>query len=103
MLKTISARLHRLLGRTESLPVSKAAQHWDAWQASRNASPTNYVDWGDHPTVLGLIYQDLFGSSSTTVLDFFKQNYPEFSQARALSLCSGDGSFEKALVAQCVF
>ena len=103
MLKTISASLNRLLGRTESLPVSKAAQHWDAWQASRNASPINYVDWGDHPTVLGLIYQDLFGSSTTTVLDFFKESYPELSQARALSLCSGDGSFEKALVAQGVF
>jgi ubiquinone/menaquinone biosynthesis C-methylase UbiE len=53
--------------------------------------------------MLGLLQRELFGSPATSVLDYLKSAYPAFRQARALSLCSGDGSFEKLLVAQEVF
>lgn len=54
--------------------------------------------WGDHPKILELIYNDLFGSSNITLLDFLKTEYPNFRNCKVLSLCSGDGSFEKNLL-----
>ena len=100
MIDKIAASLRRILGGAQS---ERAAQHWDSWQRDRNAAATQYVDWGDHPTILGLIYRELFGSSTTSILDFLKASYPAFGRAKALSLCSGDGAFQKLLVMQGVF
>jgi SAM-dependent methyltransferase len=100
MLKRIAAGVRRAF---QGPAPNRAAQHWDEWQRERNAAPTQYVDWGDHPTVLALVYRELFGSPTTSMIDFLKTAYPSFAQARALSLCSGDGAFEKVLVEQGVF
>jgi SAM-dependent methyltransferase len=83
--------------------MTQAAQHWDEWQREHAAAPGAFVDWGDHPRVLALVYEKLFGSSSTTLFDFLKAAYPSFAEATALSLCCGDGGFEKLLVSQGVF
>lgn len=82
---------------------SSAAAFWNQWQNARNLNESQYVDWGDHPTILALLYGDLFGSPSVSVFDYLKQAYPSFSNSTVLSLCSGDGSFENLLLAQGVF
>lgn len=76
---------------------------WNQWQRARELAPSQYVDWGDHPTILALLYEELFGSPSTSLFDYLKQNYPNFPNSSVLSLCAGDGSFEKLLLAQRVF
>lgn len=97
MFQEIAARLRRVLRARAPL---RTADHWDEWQRRRNAAPTGYVDWGDHPLILSLIYRELFGSRTMSFLDFLKAEYPVFASSHALSLCSGDGSFERLLVAQ---
>jgi 2-polyprenyl-3-methyl-5-hydroxy-6-metoxy-1,4-benzoquinol methylase len=82
---------------------SKAADFWNQWQNARNLNQSQYVDWGDHPTILALVYADLFGSPTISVFDYLKQAYPIFSNSTVLSLCAGDGSFEKLLLNQGVF
>jgi ubiquinone/menaquinone biosynthesis C-methylase UbiE len=82
---------------------STAADFWNQWQSARNLNQSQYVDWGGHPTILALVYNDLFGSPSTSVFDYLKQAYPNFSNSTVLSLCAGDGSFEKVLLAEGVF
>lgn len=56
------------------------------------------ADWGDHPRILGHLQRDLFGSATTKVFDFLRGCGPAFDRAHALSLCAGDGTFEKLLV-----
>jgi SAM-dependent methyltransferase len=85
------------------MQADQAAQHWDAWQAAQAAAPQAYVDWGDHPTVLALLQQEAFGDPSFTLFHYLLSQHPEFGQARALSLCSGDGGFEKLLVENGIF
>ena len=80
-----------------------AADHWNKWQDKYNKEQPKYTDWGDHPTILDLMYKHHFGSSNTTLFDHINKNYPEFSTQHALSLCSGDGSFEKLLLMSNVF
>jgi ubiquinone/menaquinone biosynthesis C-methylase UbiE len=79
-----------------------AARHWDEWQG-RQAPGHGWVDWADHPTAMALVQQDLFGDASVSVLHFLKSRYPQFGSARAVSLCCGDGAFEKLLVEHGVF
>jgi SAM-dependent methyltransferase len=95
--------LKRLRRGSPAPGAREAAAYWDRWQAARDVAPNRYVDWGEHPTILALLQRDLFGASETTVFDFLKTHYPQFRQAEALSLCSGDGGFEKLLVTQEVF
>lgn len=80
-----------------------ASNYWNNWQESKDASRSKWIDWGDHPKVLELIYNDLFGSSNITLFDFLKTEYPDFKNCKALSLCSGDGDFENKLVSSNVF
>lgn len=81
----------------------QAAKHWDEWQAEQAAAPQAYVDWGDHPTVLALLQQEAFGDPAFTLFHYLLSQHPELAQARALSLCSGDGGFEKLLVENGIF
>ncbi len=83
--------------------TSSGADFWNQWQHARNLNKSLYVDWVDHPTILALLYNDLFGSSSINIFDYLKQTYPNFPNSAVLSLCSGDGEFEKSLLAQGVF
>lgn len=83
--------------------AAAAARAWDAFQSRREAGPPTYVDWADHPTVLALLQETLFGDAQLSVFDFLRSRYPQFASARAISLCCGDGAFEKMLVQAGVF
>ena len=82
---------------------SAAAAYWDNWQRDKNAAGERWHDWGEHPFLLRLIQDSLFGSPDTTVFEYLKRRYPDFSGAAALSLCAGDGDFERMLVERGVF
>ena len=79
------------------------SSYWSNWQQNRDTSKRKWVDWSGHPKLLELIYRDLFGSSNTTLFDFLKVEYPNFRNSSVLSLCSGDGGFEKNLISSNVF
>jgi len=79
------------------------SKHWDAWQEGRDSSPHIYVDWGDHPTILKHLFQTTFGSPDIDFFQYFKNSHPDFSEKSVLSLCCGDGGFEKALLEREVF
>ena len=80
-----------------------AAEHWNRWQKARDTIQSQYIDWGDHPTIAARIQTELFGSPTVTVFDYLKSEYPEFATASVLSLCAGDGSFEKLLLLHGIF
>jgi ubiquinone/menaquinone biosynthesis C-methylase UbiE len=88
----------RCLGAEEE----RAATYWNAWQ-ERQQSSGGWQDWGEHPAILRCIQQTLFGSADCNVFDFLRRDYPAFASAHALSLCCGDGAFEKQLLQQGVF
>jgi SAM-dependent methyltransferase len=107
MLQRVLSLLRRPAAAAPAAPApaapDAAAQHWDAWQAGQAAAPQAYVDWGDHPTVLALLQQEAFGDPAFTLFHYLLTQHPEFAQARALSLCSGDGGFERLLVENGIF
>lgn len=92
-----------LLKKVEYEKRAVVSNYWSNWQQNKDTSQKKWVDWGDHPKLLELIYRDLFGESNITLFDFFKIEYPQFANANVLSLCSGDGSFEKKLISYNVF
>ena len=77
--------------------------YWNHWQQERERSGAVWTDWGDHPRILQHLQRDLFGSATTTVFDFLRGCDAGFPSGHALSLCSGDGGFEKLLVEHGVF
>ncbi|MBI5278175.1 MAG: class I SAM-dependent methyltransferase [Burkholderiales bacterium] len=83
------------------MTAGDAARHWDEWQARQGGR--GYVDWADHPAVMALLQRELFGDASVSVLHFLESNYPQFGAARAVSLCCGDGAFERLLVEHGIF
>lgn len=82
---------------------NQVSEHWNRWQQERQRSGTACTDWGDHPRILQNLQRDLFGSATTSVFGFLSACNPDFSRGHALSLCSGDGAFERLLVEQGVF
>lgn len=96
---------------TETLSAPAAAEvthaqvsdYWNNWQLQQEATPDVWQDWADHPVILNCINATLFGAPDRTVFDYLKQQHPDFAHAHALSLCSGDGHFEKLLIRQGVF
>ncbi len=87
----------------KSPPPDAAADHWSKWQARVDEEKPKWIDWGDHPTFLELIYEDHFGARDITLFHYLKRDYPFFSNGKALSLCSGDGAFESLLCSNNVF
>lgn len=85
------------------LPSHIARNHWDQWQTSRSLSPSVYVDWGDHPTILAEVFRAAFGDPKLDFFRYFKEVHPDFARRSALSLCCGDGGFERALLDHGVF
>jgi len=79
------------------------SNHWDGWQKNREISRPQYVDWGDHPTILKHLNQTVFGSPDVDFIRYFGNYHPEFSGKSVLSLCCGDGGFEKLLLQNQVF
>jgi lipopolysaccharide transport system ATP-binding protein len=79
-----------------------AAGHWDRWQSQREAAHHAMSDWGDHPEVLRLVFGEAFGGEAPGLLEWLKRRFGPL-QGRALSLCCGDGAFERSLVAHGVF
>jgi ubiquinone/menaquinone biosynthesis C-methylase UbiE len=84
-------------------PASAASSYWNTWQQTVDATQPQWVDWGEHPLFLGLIYRELFGAEETTLFHYLKARHPQFGNQQALSLCSGDGNFENLLVNNGVF
>ena len=81
--------------------AQKAQAHWDAWQRdydvrSQQKGVVHYTDWAGHPLIWNKLCEAAFGSASTDVFDYIFQHYPELANAHGLSLCCGDGSFERA-------
>jgi 2-polyprenyl-3-methyl-5-hydroxy-6-metoxy-1,4-benzoquinol methylase len=85
------------------MDIDTSASHWDQWQIDRAQSGQNFTNWGDHPTILKLLFQEVFGHPELGFIDYLRQTYPALSGLHALSLCSGDGAFERSLVTQGVF
>lgn len=73
------------------------------WQQEVDATQPRWVDWGEHPLFLSLIYRELFGAEETTLFHYLKARHPYFGAQKVLSLCSGDGGFESLLVNNGVF
>ena len=84
--------------------AAAAAEYWNQWQAHRSAQPSGpFIDFGDHPEVVGRVCEHLFGTREVGFMDYIRQQLPNPGQSRVLSLCCGDGTFECALVEQGVF
>lgn len=45
------------------------SRHWDDWQIARSQSGQCFTDWGDHPSILALVCQQVFGARQTGILD----------------------------------
>jgi SAM-dependent methyltransferase len=94
----------RLLGSSDKhSSVEAAAEHWNQWQAAADQQKPRWIDWGDHPTFLNLIYAEHFGSPDVTLFHYLKREFPFFADCRALSLCCGDGAFENLLAGNGIF
>jgi SAM-dependent methyltransferase len=83
--------------------TNQVGEHWNRWQRERGLGGSGWTDWGGHPRILQNLQRDLFGSAATTVFGFLKDCNADFPGAHALSLCCGDGAFEKLLVEHGVF
>jgi len=81
----------------------KAAEYWSKWQQAVDGERPRYIDWGDHPAVLARMYEEHFNSRQVTLVHYLRNDFPQFQQSSALSLCCGDGAFENLLVEQGVF
>ncbi|MEO8015354.1 MAG: class I SAM-dependent methyltransferase [Polaromonas sp.] len=81
----------------------EGVHHWDNWQAARSQSGQCFTDWGDHPSILELVCKQAFGSSQTGILDYLKTQFSPVTSRTALSLCSGDGGFERLLLSSGIF
>lgn len=85
------------------VPPAQVSDYWNNWQLHQEATPDAWQDWADHPVILNCINTTLFGAPDRSVFDYLKRQHPDFAQAHALSLCSGDGQFEKLLIRHGVF
>lgn len=79
------------------------ASYWNDWDEKRNASRFRWEEWSAHPLVRRIVHENVFGPGNANLIAFLKNTYPHFANRRALSLCAGDGSFEKRLVENGVF
>lgn len=71
--------------------------YWDQWQRDRLAHPDVWTDWGDHPFIQSWVFNRVFGPGKG-LFDVFGEHLSHIQHPAALSLCCGDGSFERALV-----
>lgn len=101
--KQLCAVLRAEPGTSDSDRAVQVAAHWDRWQSQQQSnSNVKMTDWGDHPEVLRLIAEKFFGDRETSLMDFLKAVVGS-SGGHALSLCCGDGAFEKSLIQHDVF
>ena len=50
--------------------AAAAAEYWNQWQAHRSAQPSGpFIDFGDHPEVVGRVCEHLFGTRQTSFMD----------------------------------
>ena len=98
--------LLRALSHFRHKPQADAASRYrDQWQIERNGlkERQKWVDWGDHPTVLALLQEELFGNPNIDLFSFLRSAHPDFSSMHALSLCCGSAEFEDQLLSHGVF
>ena len=84
--------------------MATAGNFWDAWQRKRDTerrpdggSP-KWVDWADHPRILELVLEKVFGPPRRSLFECLGAAFPQLSGGHALSLCCGDGAFERQLI-----
>jgi SAM-dependent methyltransferase len=77
--------------------TDQSSLYWDQWQRDRLASPDPWTDWGDHPFIQSWVFRHAFGVGKT-LFNVFAEHLRGIEKPRALSLCCGDGAFERALV-----
>ena len=101
----IKKLLNRLSGGSRNIPDTnyRVARHWEDFHSGVTEKQLKWTDWGDHPKVIELIQQQVFGGKDISLFDFLKHEYPGITDANALSLCCGTGSFERSLVEAGVF
>lgn len=87
----------------QSSADAATAEHWAQWQQRRLANPQRWAEWSEHPTILALLQERLFGDPAASPFAHLLRHFPFFAQAHVLSLCCGDGSTELALVRSGVF
>lgn len=83
--------------------LQRTANYWDEWQRSQAAGKSLYTDWADHPTVFREMMRLSFGQPDTNFFDQISLSHPGLDQAHALSICCGDGGFERQLLEKGVF
>lgn len=82
----------------------RARDFWDRWQRDRNArsrpgrAGQKWVDWGDHPRIRELILNRVFGPPPGNLFECLGATFPQLRTGHALSLCCGDGGFERQLI-----
>lgn len=102
--KCVAVKLSTMSAYKSYLPkIARTSAYWDAWQLSQPVTQDIYTDWGDHPTVFQAVMRHTFGRGDVDFFSFLKEQYPNYSQGHALSLCCGDGAFEEQLLEQGVF
>lgn len=96
--------MQALRGRSTHSPGgnARASDFWDQWQRNRDATPgpgnRKWVDWGGHPRILELILDRVFGPPRRSLMECLGDTFPQLRTGHALSLCCGDGGFERQLI-----
>lgn len=106
MLNSLFLRISSVFSRFRHKPRADAASsYWDRWQVKRNSlkERQKWVDWGDHPTILPLLQEEIFGNPNINLFSFLQSAHPNFSSMHALSLCCGSAEFEDQLLSHGVF
>ncbi|NBP35848.1 MAG: class I SAM-dependent methyltransferase [Betaproteobacteria bacterium] len=102
------ARYTRVVVQSIRMRGNRVEEHWSQWQREQESDKRlgthrGYVDWADHPTVWNLVSKEAFGTSGQRSVigdfaDFLACLMSPFERPNALSLCCGNGDFERQLV-----
>lgn len=84
--------------------MANASNFWDDWQRKRDTErlldgvSRKWVDWGNHPRILELVPGKVFGPPRRSLFECLSATFPQLRSGQALSLCCGDGAFERQLI-----
>ena len=84
--------------------MATAGNFWDDWQRKRDTQrlpggdSRAWVDWADHPRILELVLDKVFGPPRRSLFECLSAAFPQLRSGHALSLCCGDGAFERQLI-----
>lgn len=83
--------------------IQRTTDYWDAWQRTQVKAQSLYTDWADHPTVFREMMRHAFSNPETDFFEQIRHSFPGLANAHALSLCCGDGGFERQLLDRSIF